>query len=363
MLTSMEEVDKATQVINGVDNPNVMSVSSVAPIPTTVDETNPAHKSSDSVSNPSPELKEEPKKEEKEPEVKKEEEKKEDNKEPEKEEKKEEVPPKETSKEADTEHKPDYKDALQKRFDDLTKKRRTAERERDYERDLRLKTEEELKKLKSTIPSKDKPKVEDFDSQEEYDEALATWAAEKKLNEYKAEVAKADEEKKVKEEIYTSNEVLDEAISTGRDKYEDFDKVVLEPKDLPFTQALVDIILDSEISDEVMYYLAKNPDDLVDISKLNARRAAREITLIETKLLSVAKKKEPVKKEETPVQQSPKLSDASEGGLVQKEEPPKKKITNAPDPITPLRTTGMAEKDPNDMSPKEYRAWRERDKR
>jgi len=363
MLKSMEEVERTVQVVNGVDSPNVMSISSVEPISTVVDETNPEHKSSASVDNPSPELKEELKDGKAKEEPKKEEGAVETKKSSVETETKKEDPSKKASEEVESEPKTEYSKALQKRFDDLTKKRRTAERERDYERDLRLKAEEELKKLKSTIPSKDKPKVEDFDSQEEYDEALATWAAEKKLNEYKAEVAKADEEKKVKDDIHTVNELLDEAISTGRDKYEDFDKVVLEPKELPFTQALVDTILDSEIADEIMYYLAKNPDDLADISKLNARRAAREITLIETKLLSVAKKKDVTSAKNEPTPKTPKPSESSEGSLIGKEEPPKKKITNAPEPITPLRTTGAVEKDPNDMSPREYRAWRERDKR
>ena len=342
MLKTAEEVQNLSQVINGVDSPNVMSVSSVEPIPTIVDEVRKEDKSSDAVSNPEPEVV-----------VKKEEVKATEEKSEEK------VEDKAPLKEAESEQKPEYKDALQKRFDDLTKKRRTAERERDYEREQRLKLEEELKKLKSTVPVKDKPQIEDFDTQEEFTEALAIWAAERKVNEKQDEVAKVEEEKKAKEEIYSADEVLDEAIDKGRTKYDDFDKIVLEPKDLKFTQPLVDVILDSEIAEEIMYYLGKNSDDLEDLSKLNTRRAVREITLIETKLLSVAKKKGGKPEDTTQPEPAPKPSEASEGGLVQA---PAKKTTNAPEPITPLRTTGTVEKDPNDMTPKEYRDWRERNK-
>lgn len=352
MLQTKEEVGT---VENGVDSPNAMSISSVASLPLKVDVPSREHKSSDSVSNPVPEVKE------------REAEKKEEKKEitPAKEEEKKPAES-EVKPESDVKHEPevkddakfDHKDALQKRFDDLTKKRRTAERERDFERDQRLKLEEELKKLKSKIPSEGKPKAEDFESQEEFIEALATWTAERKFSEQRDEYAKAVEEKKAKEEIYSANESLDEALTTGREKYGDFDQVVLEQKDLPFTQPLVDIILDSEIAEEIMYYLAKNSDDLEDISKLSTRRAAREVALIEAKLLSVAKKKGVVQdRVEPPAIPAPKLSDSQEGAT------PVKKVTNAPDPITPLRTTGMAEKDPNQMTPKEYRAWRERDKR
>ena len=48
--------------------------------------------------------------------------------------------------------------------------------------------------------------------------------------------------------------------------------------------------------------------------------------------------------------------------MEKKTPPPVKKVTKTPEPITPVRTTGAVDKDPAQMSMKEYRAWRERNK-
>ena len=70
-------------------------------------------------------------------------------------------------------------------------------------------------------------------------------------------------------------------------------------------------------------------------------KAAKEIGKIEARLVEGEKKPEEKKAEPSA---------------------PAKKLTQTPEPIEPVRSTGATEKDPSQMSPKEYRAWRERNK-
>lgn len=367
MLETMEQVNEVNKVVNGIDNPNLLSVDSTAVLPTIVDVVDPKHETGEIVKEPTPiaiapdtpapgaEIKKEEvvvKKDEKKVEVQ-----------PEKKTEVDKKPPQE--------EKLKVTEAVQKRIDELTKNRRTAERERDFEREQRRldkeradKLEEELKQLKSKVDpvAAGKPQKSDFDDVEDYVEALTAWKVGQELSAKTEEVKKVEVENKIKQEKFEVYEELDEALAKGRLKYDDFDKVALD-KEVKITPELVEIVLDTEIAEDIMYYLGKNPEEAADLSKLNSRRAAREVTKIEAKLLAEAgaDKRAPAEKVEEIKKVVPNPSDVSvnAAGIVN---PPPKKITEAPEPITPVKTTGAFDKDPNQMSAKEYRAWRERNK-
>jgi len=118
----------------------------------------------------------------------------------------------------------------------------------------------------------------------------------------------------------------------GREKYADFNELVLH-EDLKISPVMVEAILltdnDKVEAEDILYYLGKHPEESARIAKLSPLKAAGEIGKIEAKLSAP---------------------------------PPPKKITQAPEPITPVKTTGATELDPSKMSPKEYRAWRESNK-
>ena len=97
----------------------------------------------------------------------------------------------------------------------------------------------------------------------------------------------------------------------------------------------------SRYCQEILYYLGKNPDISAAIGEMSTLKAAKEIGKIEARLVEGEKKPEE-KKADPPA--------------------PAKKLTQTPEPIEPVRSTGATEKDPSQMSPKEYRAWRERNK-
>ena len=331
MLQTMEEIKKADMnpgaIINGVDNPNLLSVDSTTPIATDADVIKEGEEKK------ADEEKKEPEKApEKPPEKKVDEEKK-----PEGGAK---ATPAEDTKKDETKKEDDLKDPVEKRIGKLTKKWRTTERERDFERAKRLEAEAELAKLKSQIPSADKPKREDFEDEAEFLEALTDWKVESKLKTHSEVVTKKigeDAEKRAATEI---EQELEEISEKGQDKYEDYSTVVFD-KDLVLTQGMVETALLTDIAEDILYYLGKNPDISAAIGEMPALKAAKEIGKIEARL--VAEKKKPDEKKADPPA-------------------PAKKLTQTPEPIDPVRSTGAIDKDPSQMSAKEYRAWREKSK-
>lgn len=293
---TVESVSQVPIVRNESDDPNILSVTTVTPLPDKVDELAKT---------------EEQKKEE--AEVTSETEKKEEEK------SSEETLPKKV------EEKLREKDPVQKRIDELTRKRRDAERERDFERTKRLGAEEEIKKLKSAVPQGDRPKIEDFETEVDYLEALADWKFDQKMQ---AEREKDSREKATEDEKAAIAEIyqeLDGKMEKGRKKYDDFDELVLN-EDLKISESMVEAILLSDTPEDVLYYLGKHPNECADIAELPPLKIAHELGKIEAKINAP---------------------------------PPKKKITSAPEPISPIKTTGVTEKRLEDLPPKEFRAARE----
>jgi len=334
MLQTMEEIKKVDMnpgmIINGVDNPNLLSVDSTTPVVTDAD-----------VIKKEEETKPEVRVAEKEPEKKSGDKKEEEKK---VEEKAKDEPPKASAENTDKDKKEvkedDLKDPVEKRIGKLTKKWRTTERERDFERAKRLEAEAELAKLKSQIPSADKPKREDFEDDAEFLEALTDWKVESKLKTHSEVVTKKIGEDAEKQAAAEIEQELEEISEKGQDKYEDYGAVVFD-KDLVLTQGMVETALLTDIAEDILYYLGKNPDISAAIGEMPALKAAKEIGKIEARL--VAEKKKPDEKKADPPA-------------------PAKKLTQTPEPIDPVRSTGAIDKDPSQMSAKEYRAWREKSK-
>jgi len=338
MLKTLDEVKKVEisvdGVINGVDNANLMSVDSTTPIKTATDELE-EEKETTTVDG---------EKEDKTAEKKEEKETTETTAVAEgetKEEKKEEekvIIPNETK----------NSDPIEKRIGKLTKKFRSAERDRDYQRTKRLAAEEELRKLKRTIPTEGKPVAEDFEDTSDYLEALTDWKVKEALRVQQIDVSTETDEAKDKQVIDDIEEEIESIANRGRDKYEDYDTLVFD-KNLILTENMIEAILLSEIADEILYHLGQHPDKAAMFGELSAIKVAREIGKLEVELEA----------------DIPKPNASSEGGVLTPDgktvivTPKKKKITKTPEPIVPVKATGVTEKDPSDMSPKEYRVWRE----
>ena len=146
---------------------------------------------------------------------------------------------------------------------------------------------------------------EQFASNEEYVEALAEQRAEQKLAER--------EQRRQQAEILETYHDKEEEV---RAKYEDFEQVAYNPN-LPITTVMAQSIQASDNGPEVAYHLGANPKEAERISRLSPIMQAKEIGKIEAQLAA---------------------------------NPPVKKTSNAPAPISPVsaRTTGSPVYDTTD---------------
>ena len=149
------------------------------------------------------------------------------------------------------------------------------------------------------------PPADQFESVDAYAEALALRKAE--------ELIRDREAKRQQQEVLSAYHDREEEV---RSKYDDFEQVAYNPN-LPITNVMAEAIQSSDIGPEVAYYLGTNPKEAERISKLTPYVQAKEIGKIEAKLA---------------------------------DNPPVKKTSSAPAPITPVtaRTTGSPAYDTTD---------------
>ena len=146
---------------------------------------------------------------------------------------------------------------------------------------------------------------EQFASNEDYVEALADQRAEQKI-------AERDQRRQQAEILETYHDKEEEV----RAKYDDFEQVAYNPN-LPITTVMAQSIQASDNGPEVAYHLGGNPREAERISRLSPIMQAKEIGKIEAQLTA---------------------------------NPPIKKTSNAPAPISPVsaRTTGSPAYDTTD---------------
>lgn len=231
--------------------------------------------------------------------------------------------------------KPKKKSGAQRRKERAERAEAEAARARveaDHWKAMALKGAGDSKEQPKTEPKPEpagKPHPDNYETHVEYVEALTDWKLEQreKDREQQTEKSKLEAESKRLLETHHARE------KSFAEKTADYVKV-LEDVD-NFTDAsatLEELIVTSENGPEIMYELAKNPEEYERINALHPLAAAREIGKLEAKV--AAKESKPI-------------------------EP--KKITNAPKPIEPVSggkgTVGKSLSDPN-LSQAEYEAIR-----
>lgn len=224
------------------------------------------------------------------------------------------------------------KSGFKKRIDKMRTKLSAKEQEAEYWKAEALKRqksempEDEKARQNARVADERKPKAENFDSHEEYVEALTDWKIEQreKAKELKAqqESAKTEIEKKV-----SSHQERVEAFKKAHD---DFDEVLSDVDDIPMSIAVQEVILESELGPELMYELASNPKEFERICSLSPLKAAKELGKIEDKIRKSA------------------------------EAPKENKTTKAPPPIKTLSAKGAAvTKSLHDMDYEEFKRARD----
>jgi hypothetical protein len=176
--------------------------------------------------------------------------------------------------------------------------KRLAREQRKWERE---------QAARQTVPvaPKEMPSIDNFESTDAYAEALALRKAEELI-------AQRDRQKEQAEVV----ELYSEREEKARDKYDDFEDVVYNPK-LRITDVMAETIQHSDLGPDLAYWLGSNPKEAERIARLSPILQAREIGKIEVRL---------------------------------SDNPPVKKTTSAPTPISPVtaRSSGSPSHDTTD---------------
>jgi hypothetical protein len=179
--------------------------------------------------------------------------------------------------------------------------KRLAREQRKWERD------QAARAAVAQVPQtpKDLPPADQFESQDAYVEALAA----RKAQELVAKQTQARERSAI-ESAYEAR------VETALDRYPDFEQVAYS-QNHPVTDIMAEAIQSSDVGPDIAYWLGSNPKEAVRIARLTPTLQAKEIGVIEAKLVAA---------------------------------PPEKKTTSAPAPITPVtaRASGSPSFDTTD---------------
>lgn len=217
-----------------------------------------------------------------------------------------------------------------KRIDELTRNWRETERDRDYWRDLALRyTQPQQPKVETPAPQETKLKtLADFDYDDgKYQQYLFTEAQKRAVEAAKRELEQERERESRTQRVSSFKSRETEFAKT----VEDYDEVVRNPR-LPITQAMADVIQESEDGPALAYHLGKNPEIAEKIAMLPPIAAARELGKIEARLAYEREK-------------------AKEKPVVSKAPPPPPKVDASQPAI---------DKNPDEMSMDEWLKWRQK---
>jgi len=189
--------------------------------------------------------------------------------------------------------------------------------------------EQQLKQFQEISSSNKK----EYDEYDEYDpQSIARRAAKEAALEaaeltqqQSVTIAKQDAENFKQQEQNAKVQAFYEAEAEFSAKVPDYNETVSQVGFLAENDAVAQMILDSEKSAEVTYYLGKNPNEALAVAQMPPLEAARFIGRVEAKI--------------TP--------------------PTPKTTTAAPKPVPKISgKSGSQSKDPSKMSMKEYEKWR-----
>lgn len=206
---------------------------------------------------------------------------------------------------------PPRKKSAQERIDELTRKRREAEREAEYWKKAAIEKEKASKPLEPETPAIPKrPTLDQFETTEQYEDALFEWRDKKREIETRTKRQQEDQE--------AAFRTFNERANKIRAEHDDFDEVAERPV---FSPAMRDALAINENGPELVYYLGNNEAEAARIRSLPVIQQLVEIGRLEQKLL-LAKKTQ--------------------------------KVTKAPPPPNPVGMSGATEIDESKLSTAEW---------
>lgn len=170
------------------------------------------------------------------------------------------------------------KDNVQSRFDELTRHRREAERERDYYRELALRNSPP-KPIET--PTYEAPKtLADFEYDDSKYASYVREEARKEAREAARQEFRQEREREHSQQRQTSFATKESEFSKTVD---DYDAVTRDPR-LRITNEMAEAIASSDDGPALAYHLGKNTEVAAKIAQLPPIVAARELGRIEAQL-------------------------------------------------------------------------------
>ena len=208
---------------------------------------------------------------------------------------------------------PPKKQTAQERINAVVRKQREAEREAEHWKRL-------AEQKNQSVQTSDRPQIENFNTQVEYEDALFEWRDRNK-NQETTRQQELREEKEALEKFRSNAERLKEV-------YEDFDEVVEQPV---FSPTMREVLLKSEDGAMVAYFLGREENHPIadKIRNLPVKLQVYELGKLEERL-KIAKKTQ--------------------------------KPTGAPTPINPVGATGGKKIDDSNLTDQEWFEIRKQEK-
>jgi len=221
--------------------------------------------------------------------------------------------------------KPKRRSRAEERINALTKEKYDAQRQaEEYQRQL-AEYQRQLQQQQAPQPE-DMPKLSDFDYDEgRYQQAVQAWAGQKQQSFYE-NLQRQQQDLQTQAEQQRQAQVLQQKVSAGVQKYPDFQAKVFDPNLPPLRDvnpAAFQAVIESDVAEDVAYYLASNPQEVYSFASLTPIQAVRKVAQIEGRL-------------------------------------GQKPTSRSVPPKPPTRVSGNSEavKDPTKMSTDEFMAWR-----
>ena len=213
-----------------------------------------------------------------------------------------------------SEDKTEEKNAVQDRINKLTRKRYEAERKAEEEAAKRRELEEKLSQYENRLPPK--PKYDDFDTEEAFNDAVDQWTD-------KAAEVKSRQSQKAPEapqnDMQSSIQKVQAAVAKASEYIPGIQEVVSDPN-LPVDADMVQYLADSDKAAEVLHHLGTHLDQAYELSRMPPAQKFRELAKLESSL----------------------------------KKPESKKVTSAPEPPEPIGESDGSPKDPEKMSTEEW---------
>lgn len=193
--------------------------------------------------------------------------------------------PQEAEGEKKVEPEPDRDDkgrfkGVQPRIDELTRKHREAEREAAYWRGVA----EAKKPAESAPAAAEKPKKDDFESYEDFVEALTDYKARQIAN---AAVAEAETKRTAKTAEQTRQDTWNTRQEEARKVIPDYDEVVAS-SNIPIANHVGAELLENEHGPALAHHIALHPEVAEKLNSLSPRQVVREIARLETEIAKTA---------------------------------------------------------------------------